>query len=84
MTIMNGQQVTQFLRYVVSEYISDGCQTTGAALTYQTLFAVVPALTVSYMVLSAFEAFSGVSRMLEDFIFSLNSPILEFIRILIK
>lgn len=74
MTIMNGQQVTQFLRYVVSEYISDGCQTTGAALTYQTLFAVVPALTVSYMVLSAFEAFSGVSRMLEDFIFSYVVP----------
>ncbi|MDE0757354.1 MAG: YihY family inner membrane protein, partial [Pseudomonadales bacterium] len=74
MTLMNSQQVTQFLRYVVSEYISDGCQTTGAALTYQTLFAVVPALTVSYMVLSAFEAFSGVSRTLEDFIFSYVVP----------
>ncbi|MBT3425072.1 MAG: YihY family inner membrane protein [Gammaproteobacteria bacterium] len=74
MTISKRQQVTQFLRYVVSEYVSDGCQSTGAALTYQTLFAVVPALTVSYMVLSAFEAFTGVSRILEDFIFSYVVP----------
>jgi membrane protein len=74
MTISKRQQVTQFLRYVVSEYVADGCQSTGAALTYQTLFAVVPALTVSYMVLSAFEAFTGVSRILEDFIFSYVVP----------
>ena len=74
MTISKEQQVRQFLRYVVSEYVSDGCQTTGAALTYQTLFAVVPALTVSYMVLSAFEAFAGVSQILENFIFSYVVP----------
>ena len=56
--------------FVIRHYIEDSCQTTAAALTYQTLFAVVPALTVMYTVLSTFESFGGMGRLLEDFIFS--------------
>jgi len=56
--------------FVIRHYIDDSCQTTAAALTYQTLFAVVPALTVMYTVLSTFDSFSSMGRVLEDFIFT--------------
>lgn len=58
-----------FVRFLVRNYIEDNCQTTAAALTYQTLFAVVPSLTVMYTVLSAFEAFGGMGRTIEDLLF---------------
>lgn len=59
----------RLLRFLVQHFFEDSCQTTAAALTYQTLFAVVPALTVMYAVLSMFEAFAGMGRVAEDFIF---------------
>ena len=58
-----------FLRLLMRNYAEDGCPSTAAALTYQTLFAVVPLLTVTYTVLSAFQAQSGVGEMLQDFMF---------------
>lgn len=60
----------RLLKFLIQHFIDDSCQTTAAALTYQTLFAVVPALTVMYAVFSSFEAFSGMGRAVEDFIFS--------------
>jgi membrane protein len=63
------EAVWSFFKLLVKNYSEDGCQSTAAALTYQTLFAVVPLLTITYAVLGAFEAFSGVGDVLQDFVF---------------
>ncbi len=63
------EAVWDFFKLLVKNYSEDGCQSTAAALTYQTLFAVVPLLTITYTVLEAFEAFSGVGDLLQDFVF---------------
>lgn len=59
----------RLLKFLIQHFLEDSCQTSAAALTYQTLFAVVPALTVMYMVLSQFEMFAGMGRMVEDLVF---------------
>ncbi|MBD3648181.1 MAG: YihY family inner membrane protein [Pseudomonadales bacterium] len=51
-------------------FVEDDCQSTAAALTYQTMFAVVPTLTVAFAMFETFEAFGGVSGRLEEFIFN--------------
>lgn len=58
-----------FLKLIFGNYREDGCQTTAAALTYQTLFAVVPFLTLTYTVLSAIQAFQGMEAELQRFLF---------------
>ncbi len=63
-------EIWRLLGFLGRHFVEDNCQTTAAALTYQTLFAVVPSLTVMYTVLSAFESFSGMGRVVEDFIFA--------------
>jgi membrane protein len=60
----------EFLKFLNEHFVEDSCQTTAAALTYQTLFAVVPALTVMYTVLSAFDSFGGMGKTVENFIFA--------------
>ena len=57
------------LVHTLKRYADDGCQATAAALTYQTLFAVVPLLTVMYAVLNAVEAFKVLSAEVEGFLF---------------
>lgn len=64
------QPLWSFVRLMARHYGEDGCQSTAAALTYQTLFAVVPLLTLTYTVLAAFEAFSGMGEMLQSFLFA--------------
>ncbi|MCB1644748.1 MAG: YihY family inner membrane protein [Pseudomonadales bacterium] len=62
-----------FLQQVGRGFIEDGCQSTAAALTYQTLFAVVPGLTVMYAIFNifnSFQAFGDVSGRVESFLFS--------------
>jgi membrane protein len=59
----------RFVAHLIGRYVEDRCQATAAALTYQTLFAVVPLLTVMYAIFNAFEAFSGLSHMVEGFVF---------------
>jgi len=52
----------------VSAFIRDGSTQSAAALTYMTLFAVVPFLTVIYAVFSLIPAFDGVDRQLQALI----------------
>ncbi len=59
-----------FAKFLVDRFVDDDCQNTAASLTYQTLFAVVPFLTVLYTVLSAFDAFQGMGATFTDFIFA--------------
>ncbi len=59
-----------FSQYIWSGFRQDKCQDTAAALTYQTLFAVVPLLTMVYAALSMIAAFSGLQQRIEDFVFA--------------
>lgn len=61
--------VWDFSKLLVRNYAEDGCQSTAAALTYQTLFALVPLLTITYTISSAFQAFSGLGDQLQTFVF---------------
>lgn len=52
----------------ISAFIRDGSTQSAAALTYMTLFAVVPFLTVIYAVFSLIPAFEGLDRQLQSLI----------------
>lgn len=67
--IKAARMVQAFSVMVFRQFLADECQSTAAALTYQTLFAVVPLLTVFYAMFNAFAAFEGLSGRLETFIF---------------
>ncbi|HDZ56248.1 MAG TPA: YihY family inner membrane protein [Pseudomonas xinjiangensis] len=58
-----------FCRYLLKRFLADNCLESAAALTYTTLFAVVPVMTVTYAMLAAIPAFADVSVQIEDFIF---------------
>ncbi len=53
---------------------ADRCQMIAGALTIQTLFALVPGLTIAYLSLSTFDTYLSLSRSLEDVIFSYVVP----------
>jgi len=55
---------------LVQQFLDNDCQTRAAALTYTTLFAVVPLMTVAYAMFSVMPAYEGVQERIESFIFS--------------
>lgn len=57
------------LRYLWARYHSDRCRDTAAALTYMSLFALVPLLTVLYTMASAVPAFQGMEANIQDLLF---------------
>ena len=58
-----------FGRYVINRYREDDCNRTAAALTYTSLFAVVPLMTLMYATLSIVPAMESVSTSIESFVF---------------
>lgn len=64
----------QFVPQLIQEFIDKGCQQQAAALTYMTLFAVVPTMTVVFTMFSLFPAFDGIAGQLETFLFSYLLP----------
>ena len=60
----------RFASYLLRKFLDDHCTETASALTYQTMFAVVPLLTVAYLLINAVPALSGVDKQIEDFIFT--------------
>ena len=58
-----------FLFYLKERYKRDGCRESAAALTYMTLFAVVPLMTVMYSMFAIIPAFQGVGEQVEQLIF---------------
>ena len=71
------QKVTHFLqlsrlyfRLVVKRFIDDGCQVSAAALTYMTLFAIVPIMTVTYSMFSLFPSYQGLGDQLQASLFT--------------
>lgn len=55
---------------LIRDFMAHGCQKSAAALTYMTLFAIVPLMTVMYSVFSVVPAFDGVAERLQIMIFS--------------
>jgi membrane protein len=57
------------LQYLLARFRLDRCKDTAAALTYMSLFALVPLLTVLYTMASAVPAFQGLEESIQDLLF---------------
>ena len=55
--------------YLLSRFSADRCSENAAALTYMSLFALVPLLTVLYTMASAIPAFQGAEEQMQSLIF---------------
>lgn len=55
---------------LIAQFIKHDCISSAAALTYTTLFAVVPMMTVAYTAFSILPAYEGLEERIEAFIFS--------------
>ncbi len=67
---INKAYITRFIQHVVKRFIADNCQQHAAALTYMTLFSIVPLLSVLYAVLAWVPAFQEIGDQIRNFIFS--------------
>lgn len=65
-----GKNTIAFFRNLAHEFIDKNCQRSAAALTYMTLFALVPTMMVTYSMFSLIPAFSGLGDQLNDLVFS--------------
>ncbi len=59
-----------FWRFLLQRFMADQGTNNAAALTYTTLFAVVPMMTVTFSMLSAIPAFQDTGEQIQSFIFS--------------
>lgn len=59
-----------FLMRLVRRFLADRVAQSAAALTYTTLFAVVPMMTVTFVMLSAVPAFRDLGEPIQAFIFN--------------
>lgn len=64
------QPLLLLLRYTAELFEHTGCRQSAAALTYMTLFAIVPMMTVTYSMFSVIPAFQGVGEQLQDWLFT--------------
>ncbi len=62
------------LRYLIGRFVADRCSENAAALTYMSLFALVPLLTVLYAMASAVPAFQGMETNIQDLLFEHLMP----------
>jgi membrane protein len=58
-----------FMRYLSGRMIEDRCQQSAAALTWVTLFALVPLLTVFYSILSLVPGFQALGDQIQTLVF---------------
>lgn len=59
-----------FLWHLQRRIIDDNCLQSAAALTYLSLFALVPLMTVAYAMLSAVPAFANAGEQVQHFLFT--------------
>jgi membrane protein len=59
-----------FLVFGYQHFESSKCLTSAAALTYVSLFAIVPLITVTYVAFSFFPSYESVGLQVEEFLFS--------------
>jgi len=65
-----GRWLKGFLVYGYEHFESSKCLTSAAALTYVTLFALVPLITVTYVAFSFFPSYQSLGLQVEEFLFS--------------
>lgn len=63
------RQTYGFARFVVEHFLRDNCRQHAIVLTYTTLFAVVPVMTVTFAIISAIPSMQHISADIQDFIF---------------
>lgn len=68
-TINSAEKLWRRALYLSGRYQSDRCRDTAAALTYMSLFALVPLVTVLYTMASAVPAFQGLESSIQDLLF---------------
>ena len=68
--IQSGRRVWYFIRFVAQHFFADDCRRHATVLTYSTLFAVVPIMTVTFSILSVVPAMAKVGASIQDFVFS--------------
>jgi membrane protein len=68
------RRLLRLLQYVQRRFKADDCLRSAAALTYMSLFAVVPLMTVVFAMLSAVPAFGGTAAQLQNFVFAHFMP----------
>jgi membrane protein len=64
----------RFLTFMAAQFSAKEHQKSAAALTYMTLFAIVPLMTVTYSMFSVIPAFQGLGDQLQGFIFAHFMP----------
>ena len=67
--VLTLKSILAFVRYAAERFFEDRCPSSAAALTYSSLLALVPLMTISLAVFSAFPAFEGLRETAEGFIF---------------
>jgi membrane protein len=64
----------QFIQHLARRYEADGCRESAAALTYMSLFAVVPLMTLIYAMFSIIPSFQGLGDQVEQLLFENLMP----------
>lgn len=68
------QLLGDFLRLFSRQYRDNGCRESAAALTYTTLFAIVPMMTVAFAILAALPALRERSAEIQRWVFEYFAP----------
>ena len=68
------QAIRGFLVHLYRNFFADRIPQSAAALTYTTLFAVVPIMTVTFVMLAAVPAFRDLGEPIQAFIFRNFAP----------
>ena len=66
--------VKDFFALLARSFREDGCRDSAAALTYTTLFAIVPIMTVAFAILSAIPALQARSAEIQQWAFANFAP----------
>jgi membrane protein len=72
--ILTPPELWRRARYFGGRFVADRCSENAAALTYMSLFALVPLLTVLYTMASAIPAFQGAEEQMQDILFKHLMP----------
>lgn len=60
---------SRFVKKVVQQFLQDNCTLRAAALSYTSLLSIVPLMTVSFTVMTAFPIFRQFGQQIQTFIF---------------
>ncbi len=68
------RRAREFAKLIAERYWEKSCQKSAASLTYVTLFAIVPLITVTYSMFSIIPAFQDLGEDFQELIFSYMLP----------